>query len=202
MVYRRVFQAYSKGWFTREFPSSDNWWAWPCLSFAHTHSLTVSMSRVRLVWLFCLHQALGCLPYSGTATHVQGSLAEHSKDAMGDLLKVMGECWRFWKIRYHCWMHGLKVCVSLINSFNPRLEQTTSSVHIFSKSKEWMGKCLKESYSYYHRDNVSSIFFSECVVRFSRCHGQKSNFASPAEARGAVWKNCVAVLLNSVIFHT
>jgi hypothetical protein len=29
-----------------------------------------------------------------------------------------------------------------------------------------------------------------------------SNFAYPAEARGAVWKNCVAVLLNSIRFHT
>jgi hypothetical protein len=29
-----------------------------------------------------------------------------------------------------------------------------------------------------------------------------SNFASQAEARGAVWKNCVAVLLNSIRFFT
>jgi hypothetical protein len=29
-----------------------------------------------------------------------------------------------------------------------------------------------------------------------------SNFASQVEARGAAWKKCVAVLLNSIRFHT
>jgi hypothetical protein len=45
-----------------------------------------------------------------------------------------------------------------INSFTPRLQQMTSSAHIFSKSKVRIGKHLKKSCSYNHLDNVSSLF--------------------------------------------
>jgi hypothetical protein len=74
-------------------------------------------------------------------------------------------------------------CFSLItylNSFTPRLQQTTSSAHIFSKSKVRMGKHLKKScsikpsgqcfFKYFHVFN----FF----VSFSRRHCQNSKMAT------------------------
>jgi hypothetical protein len=46
-----------------------------------------------------------------------------------------------------------------VNSFTPRLEQTTSSAQTFSKSKVWMGKYLKKSFHIINVNNVSSNIF-------------------------------------------
>jgi hypothetical protein len=59
---------------------------------------------------------------------------------------------------------------------NPRLEQTTSSAPIFSKTKAWMGKYTKKSCSYYPSEQCFLNFFTKYVFRFSRRRYQKSKF--------------------------
>jgi hypothetical protein len=62
----------------------------------------------------------------------------------------------------------------IINSFTPRLEQTTSSAHNFSKSKVWMGKYLKKSCSYYQCEQCFFKYFPKYLVSFSRRRCQNS----------------------------
>jgi hypothetical protein len=58
--------------------------------------------------------------------------------------------------------------ILFLNSFTPRLEQTTSSAHNFSKSKVWMGKYLKKSYSYYQCEQCFFKYSPKYLVSFSR----------------------------------
>jgi hypothetical protein len=53
--------------------------------------------------------------------------------------KVLFE-WAYWA--------DMKYTYLPIISFNPGLEQTTSSAPVFSKTKEWVGKYLKKSCSF------------------------------------------------------
>jgi hypothetical protein len=64
-----------------------------------------------------------------------------------------------------------------LNSFTPRQQPTTSSAHIFSKSKVRMGKYLKKSCSYWPSGQFFFKYFPKCFVSFSRRHWQNSKMA-------------------------
>jgi hypothetical protein len=62
-----------------------------------------------------------------------------------------------------------------------RLEQTTSSAPVISKTKVWLGKYLKKSCLFEQFEQVEQCFFKcfpNYVVRFSRQHCQKSKMAT------------------------
>jgi hypothetical protein len=67
------------------------------------------------------------------------------------------------KIARLCWL----------NSFNLRLEQTTSSAPVF-KTKVWLVKYLKKSCLFWQAEQCFFKCFPKYVIRFSRRHCQKS----------------------------
>jgi hypothetical protein len=91
----------------------------------------------------------------------------------------------------HCQVHLVRLIWfnPFLNSFTPRLEQTTSSAHNFSKSKVWMRKYLKKSYSYYQCEQCFFKSYYQCeqcffkyfpkyFVSFSRRRCQNSKMAT------------------------
>jgi hypothetical protein len=64
----------------------------------------------------------------------------------------------------------------------------TSSAPIFSKTKLWMGKYLKESCSYQPSEQCFFKFVSKYVVRFSRRHWlEQTTFSAPIFSESKVW---------------
>jgi hypothetical protein len=95
-----------------------------------------------------------------------------------------------------------------INSFTSRLEQTTSSPHIFSKTKVWMGKYLKKSCSF--KPAKQHFFkFVSITMHFSNIRPRQwgwewmNSDASPDlplycfdSLRTEVWEKCVFLSKN------
>jgi hypothetical protein len=52
-----------------------------------------------------------------------------------------------WMKEWNIMQIYMQLVKNIFNSFNPGLERTTTSVHVFSKEKMWKGKHLKKTCS-------------------------------------------------------
>jgi hypothetical protein len=88
------------------------------------------------------------------------------------------------------------------NSYNCRLEQTTSSANIFTKTKLPVGKYLKKSCSYLSSEQCFFKFVRKYFVRFSRRHCQKSKMATLRLCLSEInWRNFVQLVkINNCTF--